>query len=237
MAKTWLKDPTEYIVTNLNYLNSEFTDYSPHFVFDGSKNSIYFSSSRTNAMGDKTHGGSGQSFADIFITHEDAKGAWSFPAPITDAINSEHEEGTPSYSTATKSLFFTRCTYHENTASLCNIMESKLVDKTWIKAELLNVSDIKRDTSDYVHPAISKNGLALYFASNRMGGFGGYDIWLCTRLSIKDPWSKPKNAGNVVNTPGDEVFPYLRNDSTYFSSNGHVGMEVYYISNKLRCKR
>lgn len=225
MAKTWLKDPTEYIVTNLNYLNSEFTDYSPYFVFDGSKNSIYFSSSRTNAMGDKTHGGSGQSFADIFITHEDAKGAWSFPAPITDAINSEHEEGTPSYSTATKSLFFTRCTYHENAASLCNIMESKLVDKTWVKAELLNVSDIKRDTSDYVHPAISKNGLALYFASNRMGGFGGYDIWLCTRLSIKDPWSKPKNAGNVVNTPGDEVFPYLRNDSIlYFSSNGHVGM-------------
>ena len=225
MAKTWLKDPSEYIVTNLTFLNSEFIDYSPSFANDGNKNNIYFSSSRTTAIGDKTHGGSGQSFSDIFVSTEDAKGAWSYPMPLSESINTTNDEGTPSYLEASKTLFFTQCRDEENIASYCNILYSKLDGKTWSKAEQVKLSDRKKDTADYVHPSISKNGLALYFASNRTGGFGGYDIWVSTRTTLQDSWGSPKNAGSVINTPGDEVFPFLRNDSIlYFSSNGHIGM-------------
>ena len=76
-----------------------------------------------------------------------------------------------------------------------------------------------------MHPCISESGLTLFFASNRQGGYGGYDIWYCTRQSVNEKWGKPKNAGNIINTENDELFPYLRADSTlYFASNGHVGM-------------
>ena len=225
IARTWLKDPSEYIVTNLVYLNTEFIDYSPYFISDGNKNILYFSTSRPGAEGDKTHGGSGESFSDIFVSTEDAKGAWSFPSSLSNEINTTNDEGTPSVPGNLKSMYFTQCNFEENISSSCRVMESKKDGKNWSKPDVVNLSDHKKDTSDFVHPSISKNGLALYFSSNRSGGYGGYDIWVTTRSSLESNWSSPKNAGSVVNTAGDEVFPYIRNDSIlYFSSNGHVGM-------------
>ena len=75
------------------------------------------------------------------------------------------------------------------------------------------------------HPAISPDGLTLYFVSDIAGGFGKKDIWKVTRLRPGDSWSKPVNLGPDINTPGDELFPYSREDGTlYFSSDGQIGM-------------
>jgi peptidoglycan-associated lipoprotein len=57
------------------------------------------------------------------------------------------------------------------------------------------------------------------------GGSGGKDIWMVTRTGSGGAWSKPKNPGPDINTPGNELFPYVRNDGTlYFSSDGLIGM-------------
>ena len=57
------------------------------------------------------------------------------------------------------------------------------------------------------------------------GGFGGNDIWYCERNSTSDAWSKPKNVGPSINTPGDEVFPFIREDGNlYFSTDYRVGL-------------
>ena len=75
------------------------------------------------------------------------------------------------------------------------------------------------------HPSISKDGLTLYFVSDLAGGFGKKDIWKVTRLRPGDAWSKPVNLGPDINTAGDELFPYIREDGTlYFSSDGLIGM-------------
>ena len=73
-------------------------------------------------------------------------------------------------------------------------------------------------------PSLSIDGYTLYFASNRSGGYGGTDIWYCTLEEGR--WSKPKNMGPSVNTPGDETAPYIHFDdrTLYFASNGHMGM-------------
>lgn len=79
--------------------------------------------------------------------------------------------------------------------------------------------------SDYsiTDPSISEDGTVLYFASDMPGGFGGKDIYRSRFLN--DQWSMPENLGDVVNTPYDEVAPYLHPDKTlYFSSNGHPGL-------------
>ena len=54
-ARKWIKNPTNYKITNLAYLNSENSDYSPFFLFDGKGNTVYFSSARSNATGDMVH--------------------------------------------------------------------------------------------------------------------------------------------------------------------------------------
>ena len=57
------------------------------------------------------------------------------------------------------------------------------------------------------------------------GGFGGKDIWKITRENEGAEWNAPKNLGADINTPGDEMFPYVHFDGTlYFSSDGHTGL-------------
>lgn len=70
---------------------------------------------------------------------------------------------------------------------------------------------------------INEEGTTMYFSTTTKDGFGGKDIYRSVKSGLE--WSRPRNAGDVINTPGDEVFPYLyRNGTMYFSSNGHSGM-------------
>ena len=72
------------------------------------------------------------------------------------------------------------------------------------------------------HPAVGADGY-LYFVSDVAGGYGGKDIWRVRLAEIGS--ASPENLGPEINTPGDEMFPYMRDDGTlYFSSNGHPGM-------------
>lgn len=82
---------------------------------------------------------------------------------------------------------------------------------------------------DEIAASISPEGNVLFFASNRKGGFGGTDIYLCRKIGNK--WSEPQNAGPSINTPYDEDFPNISPDGKilYFSSKGHTSMGGYDI--------
>ncbi len=83
---------------------------------------------------------------------------------------------------------------------------------------------------DYLHPSLSKDGLKLYFSSDMKGSIGGKDIFVCE--FINGAWSKPKNLGLLVNTPGDEVFPHITEEGVlYFASDtrpGLGGLDIFY---------
>lgn len=240
LAKKWIKEPTEYKVTNLVYVNSIFIDYCPFYIGQENSKTMYFSSSRPSAVGDQTHGGSGQSFSDIFYSTEDAKHAWSHPLPLSANINTIHEEGSPSITRNSKIMYYTYCRYDDGNASYCQIYESIRSNGKWQKGIQQDFTESKNDNFDYAHPSISSDGLTLYFSSNR-NGYGGYDIWYTTRETVNNPWEKPKNIGGVVNTTGDEIFPYLRNDSIlYFASNGHLGMgglDIYRVNQDIKGRK
>ena len=71
-------------------------------------------------------------------------------------------------------------------------------------------------------PSLSSDGQTLWFSSNRTGGFGKADIWYSTKTD--QGWSTPINAGDVINTSENEMFPYFHTNKLYFSSNGHPGL-------------
>ena len=54
------------------------------------------------------------------------------------------------------------------------------------------------------HPTISKDGLSLYFASDRTGTLGGLDTWVSHRASVDDPWGAPVNLGPNINSAGND---------------------------------
>ena len=100
-----------------------------------------------------------------------------------------------------------------------------------IKNAGTNVNDLKAWDSQ---PTISPDGQTLYFASNRPGGQGGTDIWMCRRLPNGD-WSRAENLGPSVNTAGNEKCPFLHADgkTLYFASNGWQGFggyDMYFIN-------
>lgn len=85
--------------------------------------------------------------------------------------------------------------------------------------------EILADSLVAAHPAVTPDGSTLYFVSDIPGGFGGKDIYISTRKSAGNSWSRPENAGSDINTRGNELFPYIRdNGILYFASDGHIGM-------------
>ncbi len=220
LALEWEKNPEAYKVEELKELNSRSADFSPAFGRDDF-GVIYFTSSRDDAAGNKTHGATGQSFTDIFESRLDKKSKWSIPVPV-DVINSEFEDGTPFIISDYKEMYFTRCEAGKREKKGCVIMFSKKSGDGWSKPEKL---EILADSLVAAHPTLTSDGLTLYFVSDMAGGFGGKDIWKVTRTAAGQSWSDPENLGPDINTSGDELFPYLRNETTlYFSSDGLIGM-------------
>ncbi len=220
LAVEWLRNPETYKVEELKDINSKESDFSPAYGRDDF-GLIYFTSSRDGVTGKKTHGATGQNFTDIFESRVDKKSKWSTPVAV-EVINSEFEDGTPSFSSDYKELYFTRCEVGKREKKGCIIMYSKRTGDKWSNPKNIGILP---DSLVAAHPSISKDGLSLYFVSDLAGGFGNKDIWKVTRIRTGDAWSKPVNLGPDINTPGDELFPYIREDGTlYFSSDGHIGM-------------
>jgi peptidoglycan-associated lipoprotein len=220
LSMEWQRNPEAYKVDELKELNSKESDFSPAYARDDF-GVIYFTSARDDAAGSKTHGATGQSFTDIFESRVDKKSKWSTPVPV-EGLNSDFEDGTPAFSSDYREVYFTRCEAGKRETKGCEIMHSKRSGDAWSEPKNLGILP---DSVVAAHPALSPDGMTLYFVSDIAGGFGKKDIWQSTRSKGGDNWSKPVNLGPDINTPGDELFPYCREDGTlYFSSDGLIGM-------------
>lgn len=98
---------------------------------------------------------------------------------------------------------------------------SRFASNKWTEPRLIPVSDSAAWDGS---PAFSRDGRTLYFCSNRPGGVGGIDIYRAN-MDASGRFSKPVNMGKDINTPGDEMFPYVGPDAKlYFASDGHPGL-------------
>jgi hypothetical protein len=102
------------------------------------------------------------------------------------------------------------------------IFESVMQNNRWSDPiEIAALADSKSPISNSSHPALSIDGRRLYFASNRQGGLGGYDIWYSDNKGGQ--WQAPVNMGAPINTENDEAYPVANPDGRlYFSSNNSI---------------
>jgi len=220
-AIVWKENPTGYIVENMRYFNSRQRDFSPAYVSDA-HTEIFFTSTREDASGNDTHGATGQNFADIFSSSMDRKGKWSVPVPV-EILNTEFEDGTPSASSDFSVLYITRCKQGKNQQLGCQIYRSTSSGDGWSEPEV--EFEELGDSITTAHPALSPDGLILYFVSDMPGGMGENDIWKVARDSEGSDWGDPVNLGEQINTPGNELYPYVHGDGTlYFSTDSRIGL-------------
>lgn len=102
-----------------------------------------------------------------------------------------------------------------------NIYSSRYLNERWEVPEHLNL--VNSDFDDRM-PALSPDGRKLFFASNRPGGYGGFDLWYTERDLTTGRWAPPVNAGSSINSPYDENSPSLVDDLLVFSSNRPGGI-------------
>ncbi len=221
MAQKWKDEPAKFEIQNEVLLNSKQIDYSVAFA-DKKYNTIIFSSSREGATGDKNNGRTGENFADLFTSTRDNKGKWSVPMNLSATVNTDQEEGAPSMNEKASVMYFTKCISGKDGDFGCKIKMSKKSGQNF--SEVVDVN-LGPDSFNYVHPAIAGDESYIIFSSNMPGGIGGMDLWYSVFEKKGKNWSAPVNLGSSVNTPGDEVFPYLHEDgSLYYASDGLVGM-------------
>lgn len=220
LAPVWIENPTRHKVRRMDLFNSNRGEFSPMLSQDGA--TLYFTSSREDAKGDTVSVITGMKNNDIFMSTKNDKGEWQKPVAISSEINTKLDEGTPSISPDGNYVYYTFSPTSDSKPTTTKIYYSLRGTGTLSAGQELVIS--ARDTvSLFAHPAVSPAGDYLYFVSDMPGGYGGKDIW---RAGISgNTVLFTENLGSEINTPGDEMFPYVRNDSTlYFSSDGHAGM-------------
>jgi peptidoglycan-associated lipoprotein len=222
LIPVWEENPTRFEVNREKLLSSRYADFSPWFI-GGLDNVIIFTSTRDGAAGKGKSEITGQNAADLFRSNFDIqRQRWEKPVPVDEEllINTPFEEGAASFSSDGNTMYFTRCEFDKkgsNGAAIYTALRSK---DTW--SDAVNI-DLLPDSLVAAHPAISHDGMTLYFVSDMEGGQGGKDIWKVEKLA--NTWGPPENMGPEINTPGDELFPFIRdNDELYFSSDYHIGM-------------
>lgn len=224
-VQSWIENPSKYEVTNVKKINSRESDFAPAF-YNSTYQEILFTSTREGAQGKEEDKWTGQNFSDLFVAKKDKNGEWSAPVPLdaSETINTKANEGAATLNSKFKKLYFTRCPNTPSVESGCQIYVSTRAGRNWGSVSLLDIKGV--DTLATVgQPTISDDELTIYFSADRRGGFGGKDIWVATRSSKSKAFGRPMNIGPKVNTAGDEMFPFLRNDTTlYFASDGHGGM-------------
>ena len=222
MAPKWKAEAeySGYTVKKQELFNSRRAEYSPMLAGDDN-DQLYFSSTRNQAKGEELSGITGTKYADIFFSQKDDKGKWSKPEAIDTELNTEMDEGACAFTPDFKTMYLTVCKTDPEYPRYAQIATAQRSDASWSKATTL---EITKDTlSTFAHPAISPDGMWLYFVSDMPGGLGGYDIW---RVEITaHGLNSLENLGAPINTPGNEMFPTFRpNGDFYFSSDGHPGM-------------
>jgi peptidoglycan-associated lipoprotein len=143
-------------------------------------------------------------------------------APLPAGINSSSiNDGCITFSPDGKTMVFAKGNSGKKKGGYdVDLYLSRYRNNVWTEPVMININQPEFWDSA---PAFSPDGRTLYFASNRKGGYGGTDIY-SAQMDTRGRFSRVKNLGPEINTPGNENFPYVAEDAKlYFSSDAHPG--------------
>lgn len=214
-----LRPPHSVLVRMDDGINSKAEDYGPAI---GNVDYVLLFTSKRNKHEERAYN------EDIFYTLK-VDGVWTQTEEFK-TINTKYNEGSACLSLDGKFLFFSRCNAPGSLGN-CDLYAAKLSkDSTW--TDIKNLGPNVNSAGWESQPSLSHRGDTLFFASNRVGGFGLSDIYYSVK-DTKGNWQKAKNLGPIINTVNSEVSPFFhhRFNVLYFSSNGHPftfgGFDIY----------
>jgi hypothetical protein len=191
-------------------INTSYRDYAPTLTGDG--NHLYLASNRPGGYGGW----------DLWVADK-VGSVWRSPVNLGPAINSSYDDQDPWISPDGNTLVFSST--RSGGYGYLDLWMSKKVGGNWQPP--VNLGNVI-NTSDWESTCwMSQDTLGLYFASNRSGGQGDWDIWMSTKVG--GVWNTPTNLGPNINGPTLETSPMLTSDeqALYFSSNVTGNCDIY----------
>lgn len=209
----------EPLDTNINGINS---DFAPLFF---ENNKLLFSSIR---LSDSLVRKNEQQLVKLYYAEKSDSDNFIFMG-LFDAVfdNGKTHTANGTFSEDKKRFYFTFCNTVKNSKNICNIYVSAYKNGQWqtpVKLpDLVNYPGYSTTQPNYT--SNKKNQEVIYYASDRPGGNGGFDIWF-TVIKNNNEYAPPKNLGNNINTSGNEITPFYEgnNKILYFSSDGLKNM-------------
>ncbi|HNJ88266.1 MAG TPA: hypothetical protein PLT99_02220 [Chitinophagales bacterium] len=221
-----MNKPSQYYIDTLPF-NTKGSEMTPTIY----KNGIIFAKSN----GTKINNNTGLPYYDLYSADVRTDGSW-----ITnklDHVNSPYHDAAPFYDGASKGLYFTRSNHYKNrtVVSIDGQVRLELFYAPYVDSKFGTPHPLNVNSKIYSvgHPATTPDGNILIFASDKQGGKGGTDLYYCMKRNGN--WSEPKSMGDVINTAGDELYPFMTADGTlYFASNYHPGFGGFDL---FKCER
>ena len=204
--------------------NSATDDGSPVVYNKG----IVFTSDRTQGMKlvKQKSGTTGRDYIKLYYASRNIDGTYEPAEAFDNKINEFNRNTGPiSFSPDGEYAVFAKNDVEPNRKDEypMQLYSAEYSGGKWKNIEKLSFC---RNTSNYMHPALSPDGNTLYFSSPRGGGVGGLDLYVSEKQDQK--WSKPQNLGRIINTVAHEAYPFVDTKGRlYFCSKGHPGLGGY----------
>lgn len=215
---------------NERNINSASFEYGPSFY----ENGIVFISSQVYKKEKVYHGRAILKTMSIFLSRRGKDGSLQKPVAFNEFPSSKLNEGPPTFDITKDNIFFTRnVNVGKNDEKIDDIPRLKIYTAekrgtSWSEPVEMPFNE---NTSDACHPSLSVDGDKIYFSSNRPGGYGGMDLYVCEKIGGK--WGKSVNMGPKINTPKNEVVPFIHADGTLFFASdglpGNGGLDIFYV--------
>jgi len=213
---------TTYSVAKAPFSSDKYDEFSPVYY----KNGIVFTTNRPSF--NFSNYSSEQDKGPLKIYYIDTTGGvkWENAKLFSKDLKTKLNDGPVTFNAKADTIYFSRNLEVEGKLADLSTVRNKLgifyavlTDKEWTKIRDLRINN---EWYNVTTPCLSPDGKILYFASDKPGGFGGFDIYSCQWRF--DHWDNPVNLGSVINTSGNEIYPYTsREGGLFFSSDGHHG--------------
>jgi outer membrane protein OmpA-like peptidoglycan-associated protein/tetratricopeptide (TPR) repeat protein len=170
----------------------------------------------------------------FMISKRDKTGVFDTGQAMDAPFNtSDDNQGGCSISIDNKNLYFAMMRQEGGNQPNCDLYVCDNSGGLWSEMRKLS-ANVNHPVYWDSQPTIASDGLTLYFASDRPGGFGGVDLYFTRKDPRTGIWSVPMNLGPQINTGGDEKTPFIHSDSEtlYFSSDGHFGfggLDIFFV--------
>jgi outer membrane protein OmpA-like peptidoglycan-associated protein len=217
-------------IHSLEALNTRSLEFSPAYYGDGL---VFVVARERNRLIDRK---TGQAYFDLMYSDIGPEGSMTRPENFSPNIRTQYHEGPTSFSQDETEIFFTRSNLKGGVEVRNSKKEVQLKIYRGVKGadDWEQIAELPFSSDEYsiAHPALSADGRWLVFSSNMPGGAGGMDLYVAERMD--GIWQTPKNLGSLINTSGNEVFPFWHEGGLLFFSSdgrgGHGGLDIYVTS-------